>query len=447
MTTVVTALGHHWESQMVELVDGLPGVEVGRRCVDLADLLAAVSAGHGDVVLVDGDLRGLDRDALAHLEVAGVHVVGATRDGDEGAERRLRQLGLTKVVHLGTPREQLADVLATPRTRPSAGGRADLGGGAPGPAPAGAIALDSPPAPADAAPVPAEGEAVPLPEAPVVRGRVIAVWGPTGAPGRTTVAVNLAAELAASGRRTLLVDLDTYGASVAQALSMVDEAPGVAAAARSAELGSLDLVALARVAPEAAPGLRVLSGIPTPSRWTELRGPAIEHVLELSRELADVIVVDCGFCIEDDEELSYDTVAPRRNATTLVALEAADDLVVVGSADPVGLQRLVRAVQALDGVPAPAPRTVVNRVRASSVGPDPRRRVADSLARFAGLSDVVCLPDDPAAADASVLEGRTLAEVAPGSPLRAALRELAESCAGAPATRRHQRAGRRLLRR
>ena len=41
--------------------------------------------------------------------------------------------------------------------------------------------------------------------APVRRGRVFAIWGPAGAPGRSTLAVNLAAELSRLGRSTLLV--------------------------------------------------------------------------------------------------------------------------------------------------------------------------------------------------------------------------------------------------
>ncbi len=118
-------------------------------------------------------------------------------------------------------------------------------------------------------------------------------------------------------------------------------------------------------------GLRVLTGIPRAERWTELRAPSVAHVLTVARQLAGFVVVDCGFSIEDDEELSYDTLAPRRNAATLTALEPADELLVVGSGDPIGLQRLVRAVQDLGGVPAPTPRVVVNKVRASAVGSGP----------------------------------------------------------------------------
>ena len=56
--------------------------------------------------------------------------------------------------------------------------------------------------------------------------------------------------------------------------------------------------------------------------------------------------------------------------------------------------------------------------------------MADALARFAGVDDVVFVPDDPAALDAALLEGRSLAECAPQSPVRAAVRGLAARVAG-----------------
>jgi MinD-like ATPase involved in chromosome partitioning or flagellar assembly len=263
------------------------------------------------------------------------------------------------------------------------------------------------------------------------------VGGPTGAPGRTTVAVNLAAELALR-EPTLLVDLDTYGASIAQALGLLDEAPGVAAAARAADQGGLDHAGLARVAPEVSPGLRVLTGLPRAARWTELRAPSVAHVLATSRGLARFVVVDCGFAIEDDEELSYDTLAPRRNAATLTALEEADELVVVGTADPIGLQRLVRAVQDLGSVPSPTARVVVNRVRGTSVGPRPEHRIAEALDRFAGMDDLAFLPLDQSTTDAALFAGTTLAELAPQSGLRRAISSLADAYA-APRPERRRR--------
>lgn len=420
--TVLTALSHGWEGKMVEVVDRLPGVTVGRRCVDLADLLAAASAGLGDLALISADLRGLDRDALSHLRAHGVAVVGASREGAESEERHLRQLGVHRHVHLATPHEDLVEVLTT------------TAAGAPPSDPTwGHIMPGEDPPTAPIEPVTDLTPPPPPPPSEPTRGRVIAVWGPTGAPGRSTLAVNLASELAAAGAPTVLIDLDTYGAAVAQLLSVLDEAPGLAAAARASELGTLDLVALARLAVEVSPRFRVLTGVPTPSRWTEVRSAAVEHVIELARSLAAFVVLDTGFGIEDDEELSYDTAAPRRNATTLSGLAQADDLVLVGAADPIGLQRMVRAVQGVGQVSSPAPRPVVNRLRDSSVGSDPARRVEESLARFAGVEGITFLPDDPAATDAALLAGATLAECAPDSPLRLAIAQLATTWTGAAA--------------
>ena len=412
MTDLIVAVGHTWESSLVSRLGEVPGVRVQRRCPDLADLLGAAAAGHGDVAVVGSDVRGLDRESVLTLARRGLTVVGATPEGDEAAERLLRQMGVATFVHPGLDPAEIGTRIEGSADDPLR------------------RALDSD----EAIPVPDDGAGPSdgLEEAEQ-EGRVLAVWGPTGSPGRTTLAVNVAAEIADLGTSVVLVDLDTYGASVAQALSVLDEAPGIAAAARSSELGRLDLPELARLAPEVSPGLRVISGIGSPSRWPEVREAAVEQILALARRLAAVVVLDLGFCIEDDEELSYDTAAPRRNAATLTALASADELLVVGAGDPVGLQRLVRAVQALASTPSPEPTVVVNRVRSTAVGPDPERRIREALDRFAGIDVTLHVPDDPQALDAAMLRGATLAECAPQSPARHALRQLAVTLIGAEA--------------
>ena len=67
----------------------------------------------------------------------------------------------------------------------------------------------------------------PVVEAPRERGITIAVWGPAGAPGRTTIAVTIASELAAAGLTVALGDVDTHGAAIAPTLGLLDEAPGL----------------------------------------------------------------------------------------------------------------------------------------------------------------------------------------------------------------------------
>jgi Flp pilus assembly CpaE family ATPase len=268
-------------------------------------------------------------------------------------------------------------------------------------------------------------------EQPAGHGRVVAVWGPTGAPGRTTVAVGVADEASRLGVSTLLVDADVYGGVVAQVLGLLDESPGLAGAARQAASGALDTAALVRLAWAVRPQLRVLTGLARPDRWPELRPRAVTAVLEEARRLAELTVVDCGFNLEDDEELSFDTAAPRRNGATLAVLEEADTVLCVSGADPVALQRSIRALDELrEALPGVDPVVVVNQVRRGPVAGDPRREIGDALERFAGREVGFFLPADRRATDVALASGRTLAEVAAGSPLRLALRSLTAAVAG-----------------
>ncbi|MDQ1482662.1 MAG: hypothetical protein QOF35_738 [Actinomycetota bacterium] len=441
--SVAIAVSGRWESSLVTTLERATDAQIARRCPDLADLLAVAGSGLAQVAMVSADLRTLDRTALDHLRECSVAVVGVYPPGDEMAELHLRQLGISIVITADAPGEVIQQVLDATEQQPQAEGQApwpgpvlpdrrssepvadSAGGGVSGRTGAPVGRADHP----DPAAHLGKGSNGSHP----ALGSIIAVWGPTGAPGRTTVALNLASELARLGQSTVLVDADTYGGCIAQSLSLLDEAPGLAAATRSADQGNLDLAVLAGLAPEVSPGLRVLTGIPKAERWPELRAAALEHVLTLTRRLGRFTVIDCGFSLEDDEELSYDTLAPRRNAATLTSLAAADQVVAVGAGDPIGLQRLVRGLQELATLPGPSPTVVVNRVRASAVGPHPERRIREALVRFAGVDEARFIPDDPATMDAALLAGQSLAEAGPHSSVRHSLMALASELSGLPA--------------
>jgi MinD-like ATPase involved in chromosome partitioning or flagellar assembly len=403
-----------WEADLVAALDRSEhGVTVVRRCVDVADLLAAAASGTARAVVLSADLRRLDRDVLSRLYTAGVAVLGLVDPGDEAGERRLRQLGVAHVLPADAAPELISEqIMAAAQSplRPGQHGQADPRAALP--------QLGAPPA-----------EFPSLPGS----GQLVAVWGPTGAPGRTTVAVGLADESARLGVPTLLIDADIYGGVVAQVLGLLDESPGFAAAARLDNQGALDVPALAQLARAIGPRLRVLTGISRADRWPELRPDSVRGVLDRARSLAALTVVDCGFCLEQDEELTYDTMAPRRNGATLAVLEAADVVLAVGAADPIGIQRLVRGLAELAEVmPDKKPRVIVNRLRSGVVPGDPEREVASALRRFAGVSQVDTLPYDRSALDKALASGCTLGEAAPMSPLRLELTAIAGQLVGVP---------------
>jgi MinD-like ATPase involved in chromosome partitioning or flagellar assembly len=281
-------------------------------------------------------------------------------------------------------------------------------------------------------------------------GTVIAVWGPAGAPGRTTLAINIAAEIAAAGHTVALADVDTYSGSVAPSLGMLDEAPGFAAACRLAGADSLTVSELERIAqrynsPQGA--FWVLTGIGRPSRWPELSADRVNKTVQALRHWVDYVVIDTGFSLESDEEISSDLFAPRRNAATVSALRQADHVVACGLADPVGMARFLRAwVELADVLDTERVSVVMNRVRASAIGLDPAGQVVSTLRRFGNIESPVLVPHDQQGTDAAVLTGRTLRDAAPKSPARASIRrfvrsELLAEPAGAAATRAQKRAG------
>ncbi len=267
------------------------------------------------------------------------------------------------------------------------------------------------------------------------RGRITVVWGTDGAPGRSSIAANLAAEFAISGERVVLADADTRAACQALALGLLDEAPGFAAACRLAGIGSLSHAELDRLAdrlPLRQGSLRVLTGIVRASRWTELGAERVTRVLEEARGWMDRVVVDTSAGAEAGEEIAPGRTVPGRDDATLAALRAADDIVLIGAADPVGAARLLRSHAALrDLVEDHHVTVVVNKLRASALGVAPELQLRQSLERFGGIVDPVFVAWDPAAFDAALLRARPLVEVAPRSPAAAQLRALARERLGA----------------
>ena len=426
---ILTALGGAaWEAELISALDSAASVTVVRRCVDVVDLLSVATTGQARAALVSTELRRLDVDAIDRLLAAGVVPIGVVTRGDTDAEQRLLVLGVRHLV----PADATADVIA---------------GVVSAAVEEGVTASDlsfANPVTATSAVVPPSGESAPV-GPPTRRGAVVAVWGPTGAPGRTTVAVNLAEELARLSRSALLVDADSYGGVIAAMLGLLDESPGLAAACRSAASSRLDAASLSGLAWQLGERLRVLTGIPRAERWPELRPASMLAVLSAARGLAEFTVVDCGFSLESDEEISYDSVAPRRNGATLTVLGDADVILAVGAADPIGLQRLVRGLADLRDVQVNAPVWVVlNRVRGSVVPGRPEDELAAALQRFAGRTPAAFLPHDVDSLDAALSAGKTLAESRPNSRLRLALIELAGALAGVDTA---GAAGRRSVRR
>lgn len=378
VTVLLAAGGEPWEASALRLLTGGASL-VLKRCVDLADLLASAATGQADVAVVAGELSGLDADAVMQLLRDDVRCVAVGGDQDG-----LTRIGVVAVV-------PVVDLASLPDAVTSAGTRE----------------LVRDPEPTAAFSVDATGS----------QGRVIAVHGPAGAPGRTTLAIGLAAQHAHGGRPAVLIDADPYGGAVAQHLGVLDEVSGLLAAARLVNAGSLDAAAFARCRRVVVDGFEVLTGLPRPDRWVEARPGVLDAVLDRAREVGDVFV-DTGFSLEEDADLGRNIA---RNQLTLEAVAAADHVVVVGSAEPTGLARLARTlVEMRDTTHVPVT-VVVNRMR-DSLGWS-RRDIAGMVEGYIRAAGVHFLPEDRPTTDKALVSGRAVVEFGDSS-LRKAIAEL-----------------------
>jgi MinD-like ATPase involved in chromosome partitioning or flagellar assembly len=376
------------------------GMELASRCSSADELAATIERSQPDFAIVAAAPRYLNDRLMAEADAAGVRILALVASDSE--RRHAASLGLLEVADVESEWSVLETLLV--------GSREDS----------------------------------PSPVAAARRGRVIAVWGPAGSPGRTSLAICLASELAAAGHTVALADVDTFSGSIAPALGLLDEAPGFAAACRLAAADSLTQQELERIGQRylsSRGSFWVLTGIGRPNRWPELSAERVGKVVRACRDWVDFTILDTGFSLENDEEISSDLFAPRRNGATLAALREAGDVVAVGSADPVGLSRFLRAhVDLIETVDTEIVTVVMNRIRAGAIGPRATGQVRQALQRFGGISSPVFVPYDQAAFDTAVLTGKTVLDVAVRSPARLAIAKLVGERLAPQETRSRRRA-------
>lgn len=187
------------------------------------------------------------------------------------------------------------------------------------------------------------------------RGRVTTVFSAKGGCGTTTFCTNLAAALAAGGRRSVvLVDLDLLLGDVAVVLHLFPTAT-VADAAAVRDLRADDLRAL--LTPH-SPGLRTLLAPLHPRSAGSVTPALVGRVLELLVEEVDHVVVDTSTSLD---------------ALALAAMDRSEAVVLLATLEIPALKHLARTLETLEELGHPSQRwkVVVNRAD-SRVGVDVR---------------------------------------------------------------------------
>jgi chromosome partitioning protein len=143
---------------------------------------------------------------------------------------------------------------------------------------------------------------------------VLGVHNPKGGVGKTTTAVNVAAVLAGTGQRVLLVDLEAYaGASISLGIAPADLRPSIAD------------VLLGHMRPQDA--LRAVAAVPNLSLLTG--SPALTQI---DRELAEM---------KRPEQRLAEIVRPLNAAFDIIVLDAPNGFSLLSQSVPYAAQHLV----------------------------------------------------------------------------------------------------------
>ena len=255
-------------------------------------------------------------------------------------------------------------------------------------------------------------------------GKIIAVWGTHGAPGRSTLALALAAYLNEQGS-TILVDCDINAPAQVQLLGLPEDSSGLASAARLATHGELDSIRLVQTLLSAKADLQVLTGLGRSGRWRELPVASMNKVWEVCRHTAEYTVVDLSGGLEEERVEDF-AMEPDHDAVAAALLEQADLTLIVGAADPVGIRRLIQLLNSNRQAVGGHSQVVVNRVRSSTAGADPNSAIGSVLARYTSASDIVYVPADYRLFDKALMQAQPVAVVESRSAAAKSIAKLAK---------------------
>lgn len=333
----------------------------------------------------DEDRLGSIEKVIAGAKEIGVHVILVTDGLSPATLHRLMKLGASAFLPYPAPEGELAETIDS---------------------------LSAAAATAGSDPIKPEGR-----DKPTAKGDrsavLIGVHGMAGGVGGTTLAVNLAHELAIGAKgeapRVALLDLDLQFGAVATALDLPRKD---AVTELLTEIEDMDVDGFMQSLQPFGDNLHVLTA-PSDLLPLDLLGPAeVERLLEFARTNFDYVVIDMPHTF-----VSW----------TEPVLHAAHLYFGLIELDMRSAQNVIRTVRALksEDLPVEKVRWVLNRAPKGMdlQGRSRIKRMAESLEIKLDLQ----LPDGLKAAGQAADAGRPLADVSPKSPLRKEIEKLALS--------------------
>ena len=238
-----------------------------------------------------------------------------------------------------------------------------------------------------------------LPEQPPsqgekAKGSVVAVWGPSGAPGRTTIAITVAMLLAKSRQRVVLIDADAGAPSIAPLLGLSVTSSGLQAACRMARAQRPEAAAVvAKAEPFSTQhfSFPVLTGVTGQAQSAGIDVLAWETVLDVLVEAGYVVVVDVASPLA---QRSGEVVGgPSVPGIARTVLEKSAHVISLLTPHPISVVRWLRDQSLVDELATGAEIQVV----INGVSPQDKKTVEKTrhaLWEFGGITHTTLLPED-----------------------------------------------------
>ncbi|HYT52457.1 MAG TPA: AAA family ATPase [Gaiellaceae bacterium] len=255
-------------------------------------------------------------------------------------------------------------------------------------------------------------------------GKVVTVFSPKGGSGKTVLATNLAAACAATGIRTLLVDLDLQSGDSALTLSV---APKATISDLAASAGRVDAEKLnAFVITDPRTGVALLPAPKRPEEAEVVGQEELAAVLQAARASYEAIVIDTG---------------PLFDRALLAALDHTDRLLLVCNPEVTSLKNVRIGLETIDRLGFPRDRMSLVANRMGATGGVSR----DDIEQALDAQIIYELPDDPVV-PASINRALPVVAGDEGSKFGRAVIKVGNDLFGSPGPQRASRERRHLLR-
>ena len=377
---IALALGNvEWEAEFVSVLSHpMLKMTVVRRCVDGIDLVAAVAVNEIDVVVVtDGTLR-IDANQVTALHDANVVVVAISN-----VPEHWHDIGVQRVIAFDN-----TDLFTLAKALVEVGANSE----------------------------PLASEEVRSNNA------FVCIASFAGGVGRSLVTKELGWWNSTNGARTLVIEGDTYGASLHQELNLP---------ALSKDLLQVSQMKVTPVSGEyelesftvVESNLVVIPGLSHSSLWSSFRRGQLERMWQALEKSGDV-VVDVGPVFSSIENVENDLGFISRDLVAQSALARANAIIFCAQANSVSVTRLIRGVvdnqESLRNLEI---YVVLNRCRDAKSDTELTRLIT----RHTGIDQVICIPEDSAAIEKSELKCEFLGKIQAKNEISHQFRNLAQA--------------------